>query len=154
MARHQSFPCTLGVDYSGGTGYTNIGQVRDITGPSISRNEIEVPADHDATGNFMQYFYGVSDPGELTFDLNLDINGAYGSAHIDAGSSLLASFGKTYNGTELPAWQFMNTGLEGTATWTFDGGVTAMDFDMGAVEGSLQASLTVKLTGVPTLTIT
>lgn len=153
MTRHPSFPCTLGVDYSGGDTYALIGQVRDIEGPSISRNEIEVPPDHDMPNNYMQYFAGIADGGELSFSINLDPNRAN---HIGAqGTGLLGSFEDLYAGTAIPAWEYVNKGMQGgTATWTFKGFVTAFEPDMGAVEGSMEADVSVKISGKPTLTMT
>lgn len=153
MTHHPSFPCTLGVDWHGGTSYAGIGQVRDIEGPTIEREEIEVAPHHELADNYKLYFPGVSDAGELTFPVNLDPNSA---AHVGAeGTGLLGSFEKVYNGTSLPAWEFMNKGMDGgTATWTFKGFPTAFDFNMGEVEGYQEGEITVKLSGKPTLTIT
>ena len=152
MTRAPSFPCSLGVDWDSGTSYDTIGQVRDIEGPTISRNEVEVPLDHDATNNYMNYFAGAADGGELTFSVNLDTQN---SLHVGgAGTGLLGSFEEEYNYDVPPAWQFQNTGGPGTATWTFDGFVTGFEPAMGAVEGVMEADVTVKIDGKPTLTIT
>lgn len=155
MTRHPSFGATLGVDWDGGTGYATIGQVRDIEGPNLSRNDIEVPPDHDQAStadNFMLHFPGVSDAGQVTFPINLDPKRA---AHVGAaGTGLLGSFTDTYNGTSLPRWQYQNTGMEGgTATWVFRGYVAENGFNMGAVEGSMEAEITVQISGKPTLTV-
>lgn len=152
MTRHPSFGASLGVDYAGGTAYVDIAQVRDIAGPTPSRESIEVPPDHDITDNYKEYFPGSTDPGEVTFSLNLDPGTA---RHVGAsGTGLLGSFEDTEQCT-LPAWQFQAPGMcGGTATWTFDGFVTGMDFDMGAVEGSMAADLTIKISGKPALAVT
>jgi hypothetical protein len=127
--------------------------VRDIGGPTVSRTQIDVPPDHDQTDNYANFFFGVADGGELTFMINLDPGF---SAHVGAaGTGLLGSFEEDYNLGTTPSWEFENTGMGGgTATWTFDGGVTGFDFDMGAVEGSMEGDLTVKIVGKPTLTVT
>lgn len=152
MTRSPTFGAALSVDWAGGTSYADIGQVGDIGGPNISRASIEVPVDHDMTDNYKEFFPGVADGGEVTFALNLDPSD---SAHVGAsGTGLLGSFEDTEQCT-LPAWQFQAPGMcGGTATWTFDGFVTAMNNDMGAVEGSMQADLTIKISGKPTLTVT
>lgn len=152
MTRHPTFGASLGVDYAGGTSYVDIGQVADIGGPNISRGSIEAPVDHDQTNNYKEFFPGVADGGEITFALNLDPSN---STHIGAqGTGLLGSFEDTEQCT-LPTWEYQAPGMcGGTATWTFEGFVTGMDNDMGAVEGSMKADLTIKITGKPTLAVT
>ena len=153
MTRHPSFNASLGFDPAGGTAYTDIAQVGDISGPNISRESIEVPVDHDMPDNYKQFFPGVADGGEVTFALNLDVQD---TDHVGAsGTGLLGSFEETHDDCELPAWQFQcPAACGGTATWTFDGFVTGMDFNMGAVEGSMTADLTIKISGKPTLAVT
>lgn len=153
MTRHPTFGAELSVDWSGGTGYVKIGQVRDIGGPSLSRNDIEVPGDHDQPDNFLKFFAGLSNGGEVSFPLNLDPSM---DDHVGgAGTGLLGSFEDTYNGTALPKWQYQNGAMQGgTATWVFDGFVTAFEPDMGGVESSMQAEVTIKVSGKPTLTVT
>lgn len=155
MTRMPTFGASLGVDWAGGTSYTDIGQVADISGPNISRGSIEVPADHDQDDNYKTFFPGVADGGEVTFALNLDPTGGAASVHVGAvGTGLLGSF-ESVDPCTLPAWQFQCPGMcGGTATWTFDGFVTAMNHDMGAVEGSMKADLTIKISGKPTLAVT
>jgi hypothetical protein len=156
MARNPSFPVTLAVDWHSGTSYVNIGQIRDVSGPGISRNSIEVPADHDATNNYLEFFPGMTDPGEITFDINVDFSGAVGTAQVltPAGTSILGSFKDDYNCSTLPGWRYRNTGIcAGTADWTFEGFVTGFEYSGGAVEGSVEASVTVKISGEPTLSV-
>ena len=147
--RHPTFGASLSVDWAGGTAYVDIGQVADIVGPNISRESIEVPVDHDMPDNYKQFFPGVADGGQITFELNLDPSN---SAHVGAqGTGLLGSFEDTDQCT-LPAWRYQGPGMcGGTATWTADGFVVGMDFDMGAVQGSMKASLTIEVSGKPSL---
>jgi len=153
MTRHPTFGATLGVDWQGGTAYVTIGQCRDIGGPSVSRNEIEVPGDHDQPDNYLMFFAGLSNAGELTFPLNLDPSM---DAHVGSeGTGLLGSFEKQFDGTALPRWQYQNGAMQGgTATFVFRGYPTAFEIDMGAVEGSMSAEVTIKISGKPTLTVT
>ena len=153
MTRHPSFGASLGVDFSGGTSYTDIGQVRDIEGPGIEREAIQVPFDHDmAAGDMARFFAGVPVPGELTFSVNWDPK-----ATIHTGSTatgLWGSFNAQYNGTTLPRWQYQNPKITGgTATFVFRGFVQSMTPNMGAVQGSTEAEITVKVSGKPTLTV-
>lgn len=153
MVRQPSFGATIAVDWASGTSYATIAQVRDISGPSVSREAIEVPPDHDMVGSAWQLkFAGIPTAGQMTFELNLDTSNG---THVGAGNlGLLGSFDTYYNGTSLPAWRYQNTRAIGTATWTFDGFVAGMDFSMGDVQGSQSASLTVEIAGRPTLTVT
>jgi hypothetical protein len=141
------------VDWASGTAYTTIGQVRDVDGPSVSRDPIEVPFDHDMSGGDYQLkFAGVPTAGPMTFSLNWDPKS---TIHSQSAGGLLESFDDYYNGTSLPAWQYQNAQITGgTATWTFDGFVSEMSPNMGAVQGSLEAELTVEISGKPILTIT
>lgn len=150
MTRYPSFGATLAVDFHGGTTYRDIAQVRDIGGPTIGRESIEVPPDHDQPDNYKEFFPGVADAGELTFAINLDPESG---THVGAmGSGLLGSF-EQVKGTGLPRWRFQGPGMSsGTAMWVFRGFITAMDFDTGAVEGSMAADLTVKVSAKPTFT--
>lgn len=154
MTRHPTFGAELGVDFAGGTGYIDIGQVRDIEGPGVEREAIEVPYDHDmGGGEWAKFFAGVPVPGELTFSVNWDPRATIHAGSTDTG--LWGSFNKYYNGTTLPRWQYRNPQLTGgTATFVFRGFVQSMTPNMGAVQGSAEAEITVKVSGKPTLTIT
>ena len=156
MTRHPSFPVTLKVDWTGGTAFataTTIGQPRVIEGPGITRNEIEVPPDHDLPDNYKIYFPGVSDAGEVTFPLNLDPSMA---SHVEGpGTGILGSFEDLYNGTTLPNFQYQITGMEGgTATLVFPGFFTNFEMSTGKVEGSMEANCTIRLGRKPALTVT
>ena len=154
MTRHPTFGVSLGVDFAGGTSYSDIGQVRDIEGPGLEREAIQVPPDHDMTGNNMVQFYpGVPVPGALTFSLNWDPKMTEHAGATTTG--LWGSFNGHYNGNTLPAWQYQNPHIAGgTATFTFDGFVQSFTPNMGAVHGSTEAEVTVQISGRPVLTVT
>jgi len=153
VTRHPTFSATLGVDWASGTGYVSIGQVRDIDGPDIERDAIPVPLDHGMSGGDYQLkFAGVPRAGQVSFSVNWDPKS---TIHSQSAGGLLESFDDYYNGTSLPAWQYQNGALTGgTATWTFDGFLQNMSTNMGAVQGSMEAELTIEISGKPTLTIT
>ena len=149
MTEHPSFSTTIGWDPAGGTSYVTISQVKDITGPSISRDTIEV-THRDISNNYKVFWGGYADGGELGFDLVWDPKE---DTHIDtAGTGLLADFEDQDNCT-LPAWQLETDVCGGTATWTFDGRPTGFEQE-SPENGVLGASLTVKISGKPTLTVT
>jgi hypothetical protein len=157
MTRFPSFGALLTVDWHGGVAYGTIGQVRDIAGPSITRGDIEVPPDHDqassvkGANNYKLHFPGVSDPGQLTFSINLDLN--WGTHVGGAGTGLLGSFQDTWQGTSFPTWHYKNTAILGTALWSFDGYPVGMEFAMGDVEGSMSADLIIQIASKPTLAV-
>jgi len=141
MARAPSFGATVGYDTAGGTSYTTLGHVKDITGPNISRGTIDI-TDHDSPDGFREFFGGLVDGGEITFAIGLD--------HTDtAHSGLFASFTST---TETPwAWLFTFNVASGTYTWALDGFLTALS-PSAALEGQNTWELTIKVTGKPVLT--
>jgi len=150
MTRHPSFNTTIGWDAAGGTSYTTIGQVKDISGPSISRDTFEV-TDRDVTGNYKEFWGGYSDGGDLTFTINWDpLNDAtHGTA---SGTALITNFTETDMCSAKSAWQVQMDLCGGTATWTFDGIMST--FEMSSPENDvLTADVTVKVSGQPTLVI-
>lgn len=149
MTRHPSFDCTLGWDHLGGTAYDTVGQVKDIGGPTISRDTIEV-TDRDVSNNYKIFWGGYADGGELTFTLNWDPQDA---VHIDtAGTGLLTDF-EDQDNTTLAAWELQMSISGGTATWVFDGVLSG--FELSEPETDvITADATVKVSGKPALTVT
>jgi len=154
MVRSPTLGADLGVDFAGGTSYGDIAQIRDVSGPGVSRESIEIPVDHDMTGGtWQQKFAGVPTPGQLTFSLNWDPNQAMHAGSTATG--LWGSFNAAYNGTSLPRWRWRNIKLTGgTATFVFRGFVQEFTPNMGDVQGAFSADVTVEVSGKPTLTVT
>jgi len=149
MANHPGHLGTLGWDPAGGTSYTNIAKIRDMSGPSISRNEIEI-ADRSMTTYYNEYIGGRVDPGAISFGLTWDPIADTTHAQT-AGTGLLSDF-ETEQCT-LATWQWQLDGCGGTATFTFDGFVSGFDVD-DPMDDVLTAELTIKISGKPTLAIT
>jgi hypothetical protein len=150
MTRHPSFNTTIGWDAAGGTSYVTIGQVKDISGPSITRDTFEV-TDRDVTGNYKEFWGGYSDGGELTFDINWDpLNEkTHGTA---AGTAMLTNLEETDMCAAKAAWRVQMDLCGGTATWTFDGILSG--FEMSSPENDvLGSSVSVKVSGKPTLVV-
>lgn len=147
--KHAGFLGTLGWDPAGGTSYTTIAQIRDMTGPSISRTEIEV-ADRSVTGYYKEYIGGFVDPGSITFDLTWDPITTDSHAQT-SGTGLLADF--ETDQCSQAAWQWQLDGCGGTATFTFDGFLSGFEVS-DPFEDVVTASITVKISGKPTLAIT
>lgn len=121
--------------------YTTIAQVQDISGPSLALNTDDVTA-HDSTGGWMEFVATVKDGGEVTFDIVYD---PAGTTHKNASGGLLYELDQK----TAKAYKVVFTDTASTA-WTFNAFVTA--FEPGEpVDGKLSASVTLKITGQPTL---
>lgn len=137
-----SFGTLLKIGDGGATeSFTTIAEVKDIDGPSLEQGTEEVTT-HSSTAGWREFIGTLLDGGEITFDVNLIIAGA---TH-DASTGLIADLvAKTVRNFQLV---FPD---DATTTWEFAALVTS--FAIGApVEGGLGASITLKLTGQPTLT--
>ena len=144
MSHHPSHGSTLSWDDTGGAVYAAIGQVKDITGPGLTRGTIDV-TDHDSSG-VREFLAGLTDGGELTFSIGFDPTNA---EHVALHTSLTTASCTA----SAAAWELDLNVCSGTAVWTFDGFVTG--FSPGVpVEGEQTVDLSVKLNGGTTLTIT
>jgi len=144
MAKQPGFLGTFAWDSAGGTSYTTIARIRDITGPSISRTDIEV-ADRSMTTYYKEYMGGMVDPGAITFDLTWDPIATAGH-----GTAILNNFETA--GCSLATYRWQLDGCGGTATMTFSGYFNS--FEVSApLEEALTASVGVKISGKPTLTV-
>ncbi len=148
MPHHPSFGAALKWDPAGGTAYVAIGQVKDISGPNISRGDIDV-SDHDSPSGWREFLPGLADGGDVTFTIGFDTTN---TAHKGGpGTGLLGSFEQ--DGCTIPAWQLTLNACTGTGIWTFDGYPNSMGFSE-PIEGENTADVGVKITGKPTLTVT
>ena len=142
MGHSPSFGAALAWDPAGAAAYTAIGQVKDISGPSIARGTVDV-SDHDSPSGFRQFMGGLVDGGEVTFVIGYDKANAQHAA-------LITNFTSTT--CTLTTWQLTLNVCSGSAVWTWSGFVTG--FTPGApVEGENTAEVGVKVSGKPTLTV-
>jgi hypothetical protein len=120
--------------------YTTIAEVTNITGPSLSRSVVE--STHMAsTSGFREFIATIVDGGDVTFDLNFlpaddTQDWIYGLIH-DINTGTIAALRIIWTDGA-------------TTTWNFNAWITRLN-PSAPVEGKLSASLTVKLSGVPTL---
>jgi len=148
MAVSPGFLGTLAWDPAGGTTYATIAKIRDMSGPSISRTDIEV-ADRSMTTYYKEYLGGMVDAGGFTFDLTWDPIST--ASHAQAsGTGLLSDF-ETNQCTQA-AWRWQLDGCGGTATFTFDGYMNSFEAS-SPLEDVLTASAGMKISGKPTLAI-
>lgn len=153
MAKHPSYGSSLKWDPAGGTSYSNIGQVTDISGPSVSRGDVDA-TDHDNAvsrgGNgYREYAQGIPDGGEITFGINFDpINDdTHGQT---SGTGILSDFENT---GALAAWVLELHTISGTLEWAVDAYLNGAEFE-SPLEGIHTAELTLKVSGKPSLTAT
>ena len=135
--KYLGFSVTLGVD-DGAGGYTTIAAVRDIDGPSLTTDSVEVTS-RDSTNRYREILAGMQDGGEVTFDIVYDPADATHNA--TAGLVFLQKNGtsKTYQ-----------VAFPGSINWTFTAIVTKFQVK-APLEDSLTADVTLKISGEPTL---
>jgi predicted secreted protein len=120
--------------------FTTIAQVTNIGGPSLALDPIEVTC-HTSTGGWKEFIGGLLDGGEVSFDINYDPVGATHNASTGLIADMVA---RTVRNFQLV---FPDTG---STTWSFAALVTAFE-PSEPIDDKLAASVTLKLTGQPTL---
>lgn len=120
---------------------TTIAQVQNISGPGLSLDTEDVTT-HDQATAWEEVVGTILRSGEVTLDIVYDPNHA---THKNAAGGLLA---------DLAARTSVSYTLifpsSGTVTWTFTALVTGFE-PSAPYDGALTASVTLKLTGAPTL---
>jgi len=120
--------------------FTSIAEVRDITGPTLSAGTAEV-TNHLSTGRYREFISTVLDAGEVTFDIGyIPTNATH-----DPTTGLLDAF----ESGVVTDFKLVFPDA-GSTTWDFSGIVTGFESQI-VVDGDLKASITIKLTGQPTL---
>ena len=125
-----------------GVALATVVQVLDLSGPSLSLDTTDVTT-HDSASGFEEVVATVLRSGDGT--INIVYDPAADTHDATAGAGLLSRLeGKIYTNFSLV---FPDTG---STTWAFDGYVTGFNPD-AAHDGALTASLSIKVSGVPTL---
>jgi predicted secreted protein len=118
---------------------TTIAEVNNISGPSFSMGTMETTS-HDSAGGWKQFVTTLKDGGEVSFEINFDpVAATHGTSGLldDFVDGTLQTFTITFTDTAH-------------TVWTFTAYVTKFSPSM-PVEGKLGASVTLKLSGAPTL---
>jgi predicted secreted protein len=138
MAKLSSYGTEI---YRGTSGAgTLIAQVQNISGPGLSLDTEDVTS-HDSTGGWAEFIGTILQPGEVSFDINY----APTAYTHDATTGLIADLvGREVRNFKLI---FPDTG---TTEWLFSALVTGFE-PSEPVAGALSASVTMTLTGQPTL---
>lgn len=118
-------------------GSTPIAEVTNITGPGLSVDTIDVTS-HDSADGYEELVAGIIRSGEVTLDLNfMPANATHKALVTDLASRQANTYSLVFPDTAQ-------------TTWSFSALVTG--FSPGApYDGKLSASVTLKLTGKPTL---
>lgn len=135
MAAVNAFGSKL--QYHNGAIYVDVAQVTNISGPSVSRDSIET-THHTSSGGFREYIPGLKDAGEVSIDIlwtNTDTTHAALYNQINGG--------QTGNGQYKIVFS-------DSAAFTFVGHVTGFEAT-APIDDSLTASVTIKVSGKPTL---
>lgn len=139
MAKRVAFGTILSVQYAQSGSYIDIANLGDTTGPETSVESVDVTT-HDSADRFNESLPGMADGGEVSYDLKFDSASAAHQSLYDAvaGRAIHNFYLK------LPGW--VSTG--GGGYWSFAGFFTKFAPGL-AVKGSVDASMTVKVTGKP-----
>jgi len=135
--KYLGFVVTLGI-YNGST-YDTVAGVRDIDGPGLSTDTVEVSS-RSSANRWREFIAGMRDGGEVSFDIVYD---PAETTHKNAATGLLAL---QVSGA---ATQF-RLGLPATVNWDFSAICTKFQ-PTAPLEDALTASVTLKVTGQPTL---
>jgi predicted secreted protein len=141
MAKYTAYESALQVNTSGST-YVEIAQVRDISGPSMSADAVEVTARD--TSKWRTFTPGLRDGGEVTFDIIYDPN-------LTSHSASNTTTGLVYfllNGTTKTYRLVMSQA--GGIYFQFSAIVTAFSPET-PLEDAMTASVTLKITGAVTV---
>ena len=120
--------------------FTTIAEVTKISGPKLGLETIEV-TNHSSTDGWKEFIGGLLEAGEVTFDIN------YIPTHAthNASTGLIAAIKNRTKGN----YQLVFPDV-GATTWPFTALVTGFEPDE-PVDDALSASVTLKITGKPTL---
>lgn len=120
--------------------FTTIAEVKNISGPSMSRDTFDLTT-HSSTGSWREFGTGLKDAGEVSFDINY--------VPTNATHRLSTGVLGDFNSGVRRNYQLVFPNA-GATTWSFSGFVTSFETS-APVDDLLGASITIKLTGAPTL---
>ena len=134
MAKYSAFGTTLKI---GGTAGTAIANVTEIDGPELSAETIDMTA-HDSSGAYREMFPSFLDAGEVSLKIQYDpANTQHKALLTSLTGRASASYALTFPTTPV-------------ASWVFTGYVTGFK-PSAPMDGALEADVTIKVSGAPTL---
>ena len=124
------------------SGYNALGELTDISPPSISKDVIET-TNHGSSG-VKSYIGGLVDFGEVSLTVNYNPDDTH---HTTMRELATASLSSTVDSVANDIWYFQITYTDSTPTTeTFQGIVTSFEQE-APIDGQLSATFTVKITG-------
>lgn len=120
--------------------FTTVGQVLDIDGPEFS-TDTEETTNQSSAGAFEEFIATIKRSGELTFDVNFDPD--------DATHNQTTGLVAAYQNRTLKNWRVLMP-TNPARRWDLKGIVTGMGMT-APVAGVLRSSVTIKISGQPTL---
>jgi predicted secreted protein len=127
-------------DGGGPEAFTTIAEVKDISGPALALATEDVTS-HSSSGAWREFIATLKDAGEVTFTVNF--------IPTTATQSYTSGLLRDYNNRTKRNFQLVFPD-GGSTTWAFPAYVTGFEPDE-SVEGVLEASISLKIAGAPTL---
>lgn len=140
MAGVAAFGTTLSRD--NGTTFDAIANITSLSGPSMSRETIDVTA-HDSANKYMEFVASLIDGGEVTADLNWDPS----DASLDSTNTTTQLMSDLENTEPIDYEIAFPDGSKFAASLLITGFEFTANYD-----AKLEASLTFKVSGLPTFT--
>lgn len=138
---YSSFGTLLKIGDGGGTEvFTTVAEVKDISGPKLAMDTTEV-TNMSSPNAFKEKIASLLDAGDVTFDVNFIPENATQGFSTGLLRDMLARNKRNF--------KLVFTNL-GNTTWAFNALVTGFQ-PTASVAGALTASITLTITGSPTL---
>jgi predicted secreted protein len=130
-----------------------IGDLTNISGPSMSAEEIDVSS-HDSDGNFREFVSGFLDAGEISLEGNLTVGGGAVDLNTAFNDREQRNFNVIFPATGLTTSTGLGTGWAGYyLRWRFNGTVTGVE-TAAPFDDKASFSATVRISGAPVLIAT
>lgn len=118
--------------------YVEIAEIQSISGPSLARDSVET-THMKSPNHFRQFIPGLSDGGDLTFDISFEPTEV---THVDV-TGLLSQL------QELEVINYKLTWPDTALTeWIMPGFITGFEVDI-PMDDKITASITIKVAGAP-----
>lgn len=124
--------------------FTKVAQVKDIAGPSMSRDTIDV-TNHQSPAGYAEFLASIADGGEITFTIEYDPE----DASHDQTTGLLYLMGITTRRNWRLIFPIVAINPGEYVGYSFSGLVTGFSPN-APVKGSLTADVTIKVAGAIT----
>ncbi|MFC8276251.1 phage tail tube protein [Streptomyces sp. NPDC057271] len=142
MAGKDAFGTQFLRDTTGSGSFAVVANVTDISGPSRSREAIEVTA-HDSPNKYREFIKGLKDGGEVEITIN-----------YNPGNSTHSALDADFEEDDLRDYQvIILPGDPDEHTWEFSALITNLGEEY-PTENKMERTATFKISGMPTLTPT